>query len=57
VDYVQLPVTNGVNTNRLIAFNPPAGMAFIPAGCFTMGNCMDPNEGWSGELPLHTVYC
>jgi len=43
VDYVQLPVTNGVNTNRLIAFNPPAGMAFIPAGCFTMGNTLDGN--------------
>jgi formylglycine-generating enzyme required for sulfatase activity len=56
VDYVQLPVTNGVNTNLLIAFNPPAGMALIPAGSFTMGNCMDPNEGDSDELPLHTVY-
>ncbi len=34
----------------------PPGMALIPAGSFTMGNCMDPNEGWSDELPLHTVY-
>ncbi len=34
----------------------PQGMALIPAGSFTMGNCMDPNEGSSGELPLHTVY-
>jgi formylglycine-generating enzyme required for sulfatase activity len=34
----------------------PGGMALIPAGSFTMGNCMDPNEGWSDELPLHTVY-
>jgi sulfatase modifying factor 1 len=34
----------------------PSGMALVPAGSFTMGNCMDPNEGWSGELPLHTVY-
>jgi formylglycine-generating enzyme required for sulfatase activity len=33
-----------------------SGMALIPAGSFTMGNCMDPNEGWSDELPLHTVY-
>ena len=56
VDYVQLPVTNSVNTNRLIDFNPPAGMALIPAGSFTMGNCMDPYEGFSDELPLHTVY-
>jgi formylglycine-generating enzyme required for sulfatase activity len=36
---------------------PPSGMALIPAGSFTMGNCMDPSEGWSDdELPLHTVY-
>jgi formylglycine-generating enzyme required for sulfatase activity len=34
----------------------PSGMALIPAGSFTMGNCMDPNEGYSDELPLHTVY-
>ena len=35
---------------------PPAGMALIPAGSFTMGNCMNPNEGYLDELPLHTVY-
>jgi formylglycine-generating enzyme required for sulfatase activity len=34
----------------------PVGMALIPAGSFTMGNCMDPNEGYSNELPLHSVY-
>jgi sulfatase modifying factor 1 len=42
----------------------PSGMALIPAGSFTMGNCMDPSEGYStngnysgtNELPLHTVY-
>ena len=34
----------------------PGGMALIPAGSFTMGNCMDPSEGYSIELPLHTVY-
>jgi sulfatase modifying factor 1 len=34
----------------------PPGMALIPAGSFTMGNCMDPAEGYSAELPLHTVY-
>ena len=33
----------------------PGGMALIPAGSFVMGNCMDPYEGWSVELPLHTV--
>ena len=35
---------------------PPSGMALIPAGNFTMGNCMAPSEGYSDELPLHTVY-
>ena len=34
---------------------PPSGTALIPAGSFTMGNCMDPSEGDSWELPLHTV--
>jgi formylglycine-generating enzyme required for sulfatase activity len=38
VDYVQLPASQAVNTNKLMDFNPPAGMAFIPAGVFTMGN-------------------
>jgi sulfatase modifying factor 1 len=41
VDYVQIPTTNGVNTNQVIAFNPPAGMALIPAGSFTMGDILD----------------
>jgi formylglycine-generating enzyme required for sulfatase activity len=41
VDYLQLPVTNGINTNLLVAFNPPAGMALIPAGIFTMGDTLD----------------
>jgi formylglycine-generating enzyme required for sulfatase activity len=34
----------------------PDGMALIPAGSFTMGNCMSSSEGFSDELPLHTVY-
>jgi prepilin-type N-terminal cleavage/methylation domain-containing protein len=38
VDYVQLPVTSSINTNFIFSFNPPAGMTFIPAGIFTMGN-------------------
>jgi formylglycine-generating enzyme required for sulfatase activity len=33
----------------------PRGMALIPAGTFTMGDCM--NDGYSGnELPVHTNY-
>jgi formylglycine-generating enzyme required for sulfatase activity len=35
---------------------PPSGMALIPAGSFTMGDCMDPSDGYPDELPLHTVY-
>ena len=34
----------------------PAGMALIQAGNFQMGNSMDPAEGNSAELPMHTVY-
>jgi formylglycine-generating enzyme required for sulfatase activity len=41
VDYVKIPGTNGGNTNKLIDFNPPAGMTFIPAGMFTMGDTLD----------------
>lgn len=32
----------------------PSGIALIPAGSFTMGDMF--NEGWSDELPTHTVY-
>jgi formylglycine-generating enzyme required for sulfatase activity len=56
VDYVQVPATNGVTTEQLYDPNPPSGMVLIPAGIFTMGNCMDPGEGNSKELPLHPVY-
>jgi formylglycine-generating enzyme required for sulfatase activity len=44
------------SANAVLTVATATGMALIPAGSFTMGNCMDPNEGWSGELPLHTVY-
>jgi formylglycine-generating enzyme len=56
VEYVQVPVSNTVVTQRLYDPKPPSGMVFVPAGSFTMGNCMDPGEGYSDELPLHTVY-
>ena len=50
VDYVQLSVTNGVNTNLIFAFNPPPGMALIPAGVFTMGDNLD---GDSDAIPTN----
>jgi len=50
VDYVQIPATNRVNTNQIVAFNPPAGMAFIPAGSFTLGDTLD---GESDAIPTN----
>jgi formylglycine-generating enzyme required for sulfatase activity len=40
VDYVQLPITNNANTNLIVSFNPPPGLALIPAGSFTMGDSL-----------------
>ena len=50
VDYVQLPVTSNVSTNLIVAFNPPTGMALIPAGSFTMGDTLD---GESDAVPTN----
>jgi formylglycine-generating enzyme required for sulfatase activity len=44
VDYVQLPTADAINTNLLIDFNPPAGMALIPAGLFTIGNSIGDSD-------------
>jgi hypothetical protein len=52
VDYVQLPVANSVNTNQLVVFNPPAGMAFIPGGWFTMGDTLD---GSTAAIPTNVT--
>lgn len=42
---------------RIRAMGPtPTNMAYIPAGWFDMGNCKDPAEGYSDELPVHRVY-
>ncbi|MBN2508616.1 MAG: SUMF1/EgtB/PvdO family nonheme iron enzyme [Verrucomicrobia bacterium] len=49
---------DGFSTNvffRITASDVAQGMALIPAGSFTMGNCMDPGEGDGDELPLHSV--
>jgi formylglycine-generating enzyme required for sulfatase activity len=50
VDYVRIPTTIGVSTNQLVDFNPPAGMAFIPAGAFIMGDTLD---GESDAIPTN----
>ncbi len=42
-------------TNSVSPGTVPSGMVLIPAGSFTMGNCMNPGEGAYDELPLHTV--
>jgi formylglycine-generating enzyme required for sulfatase activity len=39
-----------------LASDSPRNMALIPASSFTMGNCMNTNDGYPEELPLHTVY-
>jgi formylglycine-generating enzyme required for sulfatase activity len=56
VDYVQIPVTNAVNTNLLIDFNPPPGMALIPAGVFTIGNSVgDQDSDVAGYGPTNVT--
>jgi len=47
------PITN----TKIIDPNPPAGMAFIPAGWFTMGDSLGDaaSAGIFDETPLHTV--
>ena len=52
VNYLQVQAKNRVNTNQLVVFNPPAGMAFIPAGSFTMGDTLD---GETDAIPAITV--
>ena len=52
VDYVQLPSTNSVTTNLIVAFHPPAGMTLIPAGIFTMGDTLD---GESDAIPTNVT--
>jgi formylglycine-generating enzyme required for sulfatase activity len=52
VDYVQIPISNSVNTNLIIAFNPPAGMKLIPAGVFTMGDALD---GEADAVPIRVT--
>ncbi len=52
VDYVWLNATQAVNTNLILAFNPPPGMALIPEGPFMMGDTLD---GESDALPTNVT--
>ena len=51
--YVKLLVTNRLSTNQIVCFNPPPGMAYIPAGTFTMG---DTTDGGGDASPVYNVY-
>ena len=54
---VSVPMFYSMRFYRVRGTNSaPLGMVLIPAGSFTMGNCMGPGDGDSDELPLHTVY-
>jgi formylglycine-generating enzyme required for sulfatase activity len=46
-DYIQLSVTNAASTNKIVSFNSPAGMVFIPAGSFKIGNFI---SSWNGNV-------
>ena len=55
--YLWLDLTSvGVVQRFYRAVVVPTNMVLIPAGSFTMGNDMDPNEASWLELPLHSVY-
>jgi formylglycine-generating enzyme len=54
VDYIKISASNRITTLRLYDPYPPSSMALVPAGVFTMGDTF--NDGYGGELPLHTVY-
>lgn len=54
VDYIRHKGTDGTESLRVFDPHPPEGMAYIPAGLFTMGDSF--NEGGTRELPTHTVY-
>jgi formylglycine-generating enzyme required for sulfatase activity len=54
VDFVRHTATNTAVSLRVFDPATPAGMAFIPAGVFQMGDAFA--EGGNDEVPVHTVY-
>ena len=53
IELLQFPATGTVFSLRLFDLAPPAGMVFIPAGRFQMGDALA--EGSSDERPVHSV--
>jgi formylglycine-generating enzyme required for sulfatase activity len=55
-----MPPVAGMSTRvRVTATDGRAdtnGMVYVPGGAFAMGNCLNPDEGYSDEVPVHTVY-
>jgi formylglycine-generating enzyme len=45
----------GLRLYRAAAVWAPTNRVPVPPSAFIMGNCMDTNEGWAQELPLHRV--
>jgi formylglycine-generating enzyme required for sulfatase activity len=56
IDYVQIPTTNELNSNKLIDRNRPINMAFIPGGVFQMGDSFNDAPDSFGERPVHAVF-
>lgn len=52
IDLLQYPATGTVFSLRIFDLSPPAGMVFIPAGRFQMGDSFA--EGNADELPVHS---
>jgi formylglycine-generating enzyme required for sulfatase activity len=48
--------TSGLATAQRVyrVYKPSINMVYIPAGSFTMGDCM--GDGYPDEIPTHTVY-
>jgi len=52
VDYVQIPSAQPLNTNQLVAFDPPRGMNLVPDGSFVIGDTLD---GESDAIPTNVT--